>query len=70
MSKHILGQVTWPEPKLGRTCSDCAHFKVGEFKSDPAKGRCKLFAAHQNVTGKGFVGTAAIACPKFVERVE
>lgn len=65
MAKHVLGQVTWPEPLLGRVCKDCAHFAAGGFKSDPDKGRCRLVAAHQNVTGEGFAGSTAIACPKF-----
>lgn len=68
MAKHVLGQVTWPEPLLGKSCAECAQFRTGEFKTDPQKGRCRLVAAHQNVTGKGFVGSTAIACPKFEAR--
>lgn len=70
MAKHVPGQVTWPEPLLGRTCKDCTFFVAGGFKTSPDKGRCRLVAAHQNVQGKGFAGSTAIACPKFVERVE
>jgi hypothetical protein len=68
MAKHTPGQVTWPEPLLGKTWAQCRHFAAGGFKTNPDKGRCRLVAAHQNVTGMGFAGSTAIACPKFTER--
>ena len=69
MVLHVAGQVTWPEPEVGRMCDACAHFSTSRFKT-PGKGECRLVRLHQNVLGKAFDGTTATACPKFVERVE
>ncbi len=69
MALHKPGQLTWPEPELGKTCADCAHFNTAPFKT-AGKGRCNLVAAHQNVNGQGFDGGGATACPRFIQRVE
>lgn len=68
MKLHVPGQLTWPEPELGRTCSECAYFQTADFKT-PGKGRCHLVRAHQNVSGLGFDGASATACPKFIQGV-
>lgn len=64
MRMHMPGQVTWPEPELGKTCADCAHFNTKVFKT-AGRGRCVLVAGHQGVHGMGFIGGGATACPKF-----
>lgn len=69
MALHVEGQVTWPEPEVGRMCDACAHYSTARFKT-AGKGECRLVRLHQNVLGRGFDGAKATACPKFVERVE
>lgn len=69
MALHVPGQFTWPEPLLGKTCAACAQYTTAGFKTE-GKGRCRLVQAHQNVAGLGFAGATAVACPKFIERVE
>lgn len=66
MRMHRAGQITWPEPALGRTCAECRHFLVADVKTR-GKGRCDLVRAHANgkVTGVLFEGANAIACPQF-----
>lgn len=69
MALHVEGQVTWPEPEVGRMCDACAHYSAARFKT-AGKGECRLVRLHQNVLGKGFDGATATACSKFIERVE
>lgn len=69
MALHVEGQITWPEPETGKTCADCAHYSEARFTT-AGKGECRLVRAHQNVLGKGFPGATAIACPKFIQKVD
>jgi len=66
MALHTPGQITWPEPALGKWCSQCRHF-TNDGTRDKTKGRCNLVAAHSNHKTKGvlFVGQEATACPQF-----
>lgn len=66
MKLHVLGQITWPEPKLGRRCNECRHFLNSALKTE-GKGRCDLVRAHggKGALGVGFTGKKAIACPQF-----
>lgn len=64
MAKFTAGQITWPEPKLGRTCDQCEYFSRNGIKTE-GKGRCWLVRAHQRVDGLAFKGADAVACPKF-----
>ena len=70
MSLHKLGQITWPEPKLRKWCSQCRHFLTKDIKT-AGKGRCDLVMLHANGKGQGvaFDGANAIACPKFDQGV-
>lgn len=71
MRLHVPGQITWPEPLLGKTCADCDHFqpwgKAPPPEGQGQKGRCALVRGHQAVSGKLFVGADATACPKWRE---
>ncbi len=68
MRKHTPGQLTWPEPKLGKWCSQCRHYLTYGV-SHVEKGRCDLVKAHQRVAGAQFKGAEAMACSKFEEGV-
>jgi hypothetical protein len=67
MSLHHEGQITWPEPELGKHCDTCAHFYTPPNALE-GKGICALVEAHQNVVGKRFIGADAVACPKWKVR--
>lgn len=66
MSMHTAGQITWPEPKLRKWCSQCRHFLTKDVKTE-GKGRCDLVKLHANGKSQGvlFDGRNATACPKF-----
>jgi len=64
MLKYTNGQVTWPEPKLGKYCNQCRFFFTGDVRTT-GKGRCDLVRLHHRSPGVSFLGTEAIACPKF-----
>lgn len=72
------GQMTWPEPELGRKCNQCAHFREtrNEYeRRKPAEqriGKCGAFIAWARATqrpqndqgGYAFPGYSW-ACPQF-----
>ena len=62
MRIHTPGQVTWPEPQLGKTCAECTHFITTRFKT-AGKGECYLVKGHQGVAGKGFDGGGGYSLP-------
>ncbi len=64
MGLHVPGQITWPEPDLGRKCAACRHFTTHQLKT-AGKGRCDLVHKHGHVLGVAFYGAAVIACPQF-----
>ena len=64
MAKHTEGQITWPEPALGKFCTACRFYYTGDT-ARVDKGRCDLVKLHGRVNGKQFVGSDAIACPQF-----
>ena len=64
MAKHTGGQITWPEPALGKYCDACRFYYTGDTVN-PEKGRCDLVKLHGKVNGKQFKGADAIACPQF-----
>jgi len=57
------GQLTWPEPKLGKFCDACRFYYVDNAAGD--KGRCDLYQLHMKKKGNLFGGRDARACPKF-----
>lgn len=65
------GQVTWPEPKLGRRCKDCKWFSQDDVAPSSAfkgKGRCEMVRqVNPKMTPRVIDGSKAIACPKFEE---
>lgn len=65
MKKHTAGQVTWPEPELGKNCVTCKHYAPIEGHNPTNKGSCRKVTEHQNVQGKNFAGADAIACPLY-----
>ncbi|WP_127110422.1 hypothetical protein [Pararhodobacter zhoushanensis] len=66
MSQHRPGQVTWPEPLLGRSCAQCAHLTPEKPRKDGTlRGRCAKVMTHQNVQGVAFSFADAVACPQF-----
>lgn len=67
MKLHKKGQLTWPEPELKKFCDQCGHFSNAGVKT-AGKGRCTLVRAHQNADGVVFLGSEAIACPKFRQK--
>lgn len=64
MRLHVGGQITWPEPALGKYCTACRFYYTGDTKNTD-KGCCDLVKLHGKVLGKAFCGADAIACPQF-----
>lgn len=64
------GQVTWPDPNLGKHCIDCRYAIESDLKSSQiAQGLRKCFytVGRFRRKAKAFNATQATACPKFGE---
>lgn len=64
MLQYTNGQVTWPEPEIGKYCSACRFFYTADTKT-VGRGRCDLVRGHHGSPGVSFSGEKAMACPKF-----
>ena len=68
MRAHTGGQITWPEPKLGKYCDACRHFDQADTSAARMAngwGRCSLVEKHHATIGVQFKGQEATACPHF-----
>jgi len=63
MRLYKKGQLTWPEPKLGKYCDACRFYYIDNAAGD--KGRCDLVYLHTKSRGVLFRGPDATACSKF-----
>ena len=65
MMKTVDGQVTWAEPKLGKTCAQC-RWRIPHPKPKPMmEDRCELVFVHSKKQGLPFNAERAIACSMF-----
>ncbi len=58
MTKTTVGQVTWADPKIGKTCAQCRFF-------DRKSKICDKVKLVTGSKGKPFNGDRAIACSVF-----
>lgn len=67
MSKHVEGQITWPDFAVTARCAACRFYadNVVTQGKNKGHGRCKLVKAHTKKDGKPFDGSQAYACGKY-----
>ena len=64
MQKTKLGQVTWINPDLVKTCLECKHAQLAH-QSVTHTHVCKLVKVHTKKTGVAIDARRAIACSMF-----
>ena len=67
MAKTVVGQVTWADPSLNKTCDQCSQCQRHPKppKNGGLKDQCALVKVHSGVEGAPFMARKAIACSKF-----
>lgn len=72
MGLHQPGQVTWPEPLLGKTCAECREFvghNVSPIRAELGYGRCQMAMKVGGLWSVQFKRDA-IACGQFQPEVK
>lgn len=65
MQKTKLGQATWANPDLGKTCLDCAHLSPAPKPKGHATHICTLVRVVSGIKGVPYDAARSIACSKF-----
>ncbi len=67
MAKTVLGQLTWANPELGKTCAECKHCATHPKPREFRPNVCQLVKVHTGRVGLPFMASKAIACGKYEE---